>query len=528
MTTLLRLSPRQQFAILSLVVFVLLAVALATILGQRIQGQITRNAVDAIGQAVRTVVRPQLSSSDLERPMTGERYASFDAFMREYVLSDSVARVKVWNRSGVIVYANDPDLVGLAFAVEDDLRQTLETGRVVVDLATLSKPENLGERGFGNLVEIYVPLTPRDSNEVAGAYEVYLVPERIFADARGALATVWSSVVVTFAALWVALYWVFARASASLARLEGARRQLTLLALLNEVTADTGGARSEEELVRRAADSVAQRFGYDLVAISLVDRSSGELVVRATARDVASDGRSVPGLGSRAELAVQLRHKDGILGVLNIESRRRHAFEQDHVVAMETLANHLAIALTSVRLLEETRALAVTDGLTGLANRRSLDEHLANEIRRARRYAHPLSLLMADIDHFKDFNDRHGHARGDEVLRLVAGCLAGGVRETDLAARYGGEEFVVLLPETPLPAAVEVTEKLQASLASAQARADGETAVTISVGVAALAGHGGDATPADHSVAGEAAALLAAVDAALYEAKRAGRNCIRS
>ncbi|MGI3776661.1 MAG: diguanylate cyclase, partial [Janthinobacterium lividum] len=169
---------------------------------------------------------------------------------------------------------------------------------------------------------------------------------------------------------------------------------------------------------------------------------------------------------------------------------------------------------------EELARQAGSDGLTGIANRRRLDEALDLEWRRAARDLQPLSLLMIDVDCFKAFNDRHGHQQGDQVLRAVATAIAGSVwRPGDLAARYGGEEFAVLLADTDAFGAAEVAEKVRAAIEDLGIAHEGGPAgrVTASVGIAT--------TSPEHQRAGTSHdTLVAAADAALYGAKKAGRN----
>jgi diguanylate cyclase (GGDEF)-like protein len=157
---------------------------------------------------------------------------------------------------------------------------------------------------------------------------------------------------------------------------------------------------------------------------------------------------------------------------------------------------------------------AVTDALTGLANRRSFDEELALEWRRADRIGDPLALILADIDDFKKVNDTFGHQLGDEVLRKVGEVLGSAVRQVDLAARYGGEEFAVIVPETDLKGAAKLAERLRTNLMKAQVDLPDGThlEVTASFGVAVK----GDLKRAED--------LIGAADEALYEAKRAGKN----
>jgi diguanylate cyclase (GGDEF)-like protein len=162
--------------------------------------------------------------------------------------------------------------------------------------------------------------------------------------------------------------------------------------------------------------------------------------------------------------------------------------------------------------------LAVTDGLTGLYNHRHFHERLSLEAERSVRNGLPLSLLMIDVDHFKHYNDHHGHPSGDEVLRQVARIMTDGRRANDFCARYGGEEFAVVLVDTPKLVAAKVAERLRERVATHSfEHADKQPlgCLSISLGVATF--------PSD---ANDAEGLVRAADAALYRAKGGGRNCV--
>jgi diguanylate cyclase (GGDEF)-like protein len=159
---------------------------------------------------------------------------------------------------------------------------------------------------------------------------------------------------------------------------------------------------------------------------------------------------------------------------------------------------------------EELERLSVTDPMTGLDNRRRMMESLQNEVLRSRRLEHSFSVVMVDVDHFKEYNDAHGHLAGDEALKRVATVLRGALRDGDAVARYGGEEFFVLLPETSATAAADFAKRVRAAL---EKHAPPAGPVTLSCGIAAFPAHGDS---------GEA--LISAADAALYEAKRSGRD----
>ncbi len=165
------------------------------------------------------------------------------------------------------------------------------------------------------------------------------------------------------------------------------------------------------------------------------------------------------------------------------------------------------------RTAERMRALAHSDALTGLGNRRQADLWLVRELQRAARYARPFSVLMIDIDHFKRLNDLHGHAAGDRVLADLATELVGMVRASDAVVRWGGEEFLVLAPETGLDDAVRVAELMRRQIAKLPFGVTHRT--TVSIGVAT------------HRTGDDPDSLVARADAALYMAKRSGRNAVR-
>jgi len=186
----------------------------------------------------------------------------------------------------------------------------------------------------------------------------------------------------------------------------------------------------------------------------------------------------------------------------------------DRTIALgHSLVAQAAVALDNARLHGIVKRQAVTDELTGLANRRSFRESLDTELLRAERFGNGLALIVADLDDFKDVNDRFGHQAGDEVLRAFAEVLSGRIRGIDQAARLGGEEFAILLPETDALGASALAENLRVALAEvAVAVGEHEVHITASFGVAAF--------PESHS----ADELMTAADLALYSAKRHGKD----
>jgi diguanylate cyclase (GGDEF)-like protein len=196
------------------------------------------------------------------------------------------------------------------------------------------------------------------------------------------------------------------------------------------------------------------------------------------------------------------------------DSSHALAYNLLHTVATRLREGNLIIARERTEL-ESYKFHASVDGLTGLFNRYWMDKMLSRQMERSRGGGEPLCLLLVDVDHFKQFNDRHGHVAGDCALRAVASCMRGAVRPTDLIARYGGEEFAVLLPGARLANARDIAERLRSAVSaeSIQYLDDSKLPpVTVSVGVAQMPEHG---TPE---------AFVEQADRALYRAKESGRN----
>jgi diguanylate cyclase (GGDEF)-like protein len=210
---------------------------------------------------------------------------------------------------------------------------------------------------------------------------------------------------------------------------------------------------------------------------------------------------------------------EGAEGVLRLDSARPGAYNQDDLRFLDVLLDLVATALMNAKLFAQTQRLASTDGLTGLALRRPFLEHLARELTRAGRGRDEVSLLMLDVDHFKDYNDTYGHRAGDMVLKAIADVLRQVVPPDGLAARYGGEEFAILLPETNKEGAVCLAERVLAVVNQQPFKYEDRTYnVTVSAGVATTCGEQ-EITPVE---------LIRRADERLYQAKHEGRNRVAS
>lgn len=326
-------------------------------------------------------------------------------------------------------------------------------------------------------------------------------------------------------------------------------READLLGIATEVNA----AESEDEIVRIVVRRVGEVIPHDRAAVALADPERRELRLR----DVAVEGsvetpkvRRIPlersnlvgwvALEKEPHLRRSLAESDGFetqqrdreaeshilapllaregecLGVLTLGSYEEAAFDAGDVELFRRYARLTGVALDNLRNYRRASALAVVDGLTGAYNHRHFRERLEEEMDRVERYGDQLSLLMLDIDRFKDFNDEFGHQAGDEVLQQTVDILKTEVRSTDQVFRYGGEEFAVLMPSTGAEGAAAVAGKLLAAVRHRnrfRATREREVRVTLSAGCASAPGD------ADHPEG-----LVACADQALYRSKVGGRD----
>jgi diguanylate cyclase (GGDEF)-like protein len=307
-----------------------------------------------------------------------------------------------------------------------------------------------------------------------------------------------------------------------------------------------------EELFRLALHLIGRSLHVDAYSLMLLDDARTRLSVRAAfglpgegavgltlrvgegiSGQVAQTGQPMLVPDVRAEprfleqesfwqqhgafVCVPLRIKGrGVIGVLNAQKPEPHSFGPGDLDLFQAVACQVATALENAQLYERTRELTTRDELTGLFNRRHLFDHLEKEVQRARRYQRVFSLLMLDLDDFKQYNDTYGHLKGDEALKAVARLLQASTRRADVVARLGGEEFVVLLPEIGKLKAAVVGEKIRSAVeqypfAGGNTQPDGK--VTLTVGLATY--------PEDSE---EGVQLVDLADRAMYVGKQQGGN----
>jgi diguanylate cyclase (GGDEF)-like protein/putative nucleotidyltransferase with HDIG domain len=323
------------------------------------------------------------------------------------------------------------------------------------------------------------------------------------------------------------------------------QRRASHLMLLNELGRKASSVLNPHELLPTICRQVRNAFGYDLTRIEVMDNGREELVVSAEAgygpelvgrrigmgeglagvaaesgepvlaNSVVKEPRYValhPGV--RAALSLPLMYREELMGVLSLESRREYAFSQQDVLTLRTLADQLAIALHNARAYQVALEQAITDGLTGLKTHRYFMEALDGEWSRSTRSGHMFSVIMFDLDRFKQVNDRYGHLEGDKVLTAVANLLSDRVRQSNVVARYGGDEFAILMAETRTEQAEILAERLRKQIESDPFLA--AHGVTASFGIGTFPVHG----PTQEEI-------LRVADSGMYLAKHQEGNRVR-
>ena len=220
--------------------------------------------------------------------------------------------------------------------------------------------------------------------------------------------------------------------------------------------------------------------------------------------------------GIRSLICLPLVFQDDIVGILYLDDFVPRDFDRGRLELLSILGSFAALAIHNARLHNKTKLMAITDFLTGLYNHRYFQQILTQELGRARRYQKMISLIILDIDNFKSFNDRYGHAVGDKVLIAMGEIISRSLRTVDFAFRYGGEEFVLLLPETSLENAVLTAERLRVRIAAEAMNSVPESegnSITVSAGVAC---YPEDGTSREN--------LFSLMDSYLYKAKSMGKN----
>jgi len=319
------------------------------------------------------------------------------------------------------------------------------------------------------------------------------------------------------------------------------QRRARHLAFLNSISKMAISSEDAEQMMAGIVREIQKNFHYDHIGIGIMDHATRGIEIKAEAGTTSQTlGRRIAvGSGvlgkvartgvsalvqnaapgqlagvlpeSRAVLCLPIRYGEALLGVLNVESRDENAFAPQDVLILNTLADLVATALHNSFVFQKLQQQSITDGLTGIKTRRFFWEALSSEWKRASRSGRPFSVVLIDLDKFKEVNDSLGHLEGDMVLTRVGRLLEQKCRQSNVVARYGGDEFIILMPETGIEQAQVLAERLRLWLATDPMLE--EHHITGSFGVASFPVHGFSMED-----------LIRVADGGMYAAKHAGGN----
>ncbi len=319
------------------------------------------------------------------------------------------------------------------------------------------------------------------------------------------------------------------------------QRRARHLAFLNNISKMAISSEDAEQMMADIVREIQKNFRYDHIGIGIMDYATKDIEIKAEAGTTSQTlGRRIAvgsgvlgkvartgisalvqnaGSGqlagvlseSRAVLCLPICYGETLLGVLNVESRNENAFAPQDVLILNTLADLLATALHNSFVFQKLQQQSITDGLTGIKTRRFFWEALSSEWKRASRSGRPFSVVLVDLDKFKEVNDTLGHLEGDLVLARVGRLLEQKCRQSNVVARYGGDEFIILMPETGIEQAQVLAERLRLWVATDPMLE--EHHITGSFGVASFPVHGFSMED-----------LIRVADAGMYVSKHAGGN----
>lgn len=285
---------------------------------------------------------------------------------------------------------------------------------------------------------------------------------------------------------------------------------------LSSAAHELGALLDPAEIQKKLIEVARTLFPSRPVALSYGQQNNpiDNMVIQRRAPVIVPDGP----IKGNPLLAVPIFAQQGVAGILRVGGDAGNVFTRDDFRLLEILASLASLSLDNSILFSQVQDTALRDGLTGLITHKAFQEHLEEQILEASRYKQPLSIILADVDHFKKVNDTHGHQAGDQILQGFAHVLVRNVRDVDVVSRYGGEEFVILLLQTPEKEAHAIAEAIRADLAAQSFDVGHKSiSVTASFGVATF--------PTD-ATSGQQ--LMRKTDERLYRAKQAGRNRVWS
>ncbi len=470
----------------------------------------------------------------------------FDERYQEVVRDFNLMKVKIYSPSGEIIFSTTAEEIG-EVNTEKYFHGSVKSGKPYTKIVQKNTKSLENQMVTVDVVETYVPVM--DGDTFLGAFEIYFdttttknTVDRLVLTANILLVAISCGLLLAMVALVLkAKSNILAQHKAEhkiLRQSVSLQRKNRELSTINAISEIINGSKDLTNLLTGTLEVLAKQFGpknnirgtITLLSENKLELEShfghtDEFIKRHEQQNIdeclcekaAKNGEMVISCGkcstavsaecpedkSRRTI-VPLKSKNEVIGILSLHIPDSLDIGTNKNM-LQTIGNQLGLAISNLKLFMETKKQSLVDPLTGLGNRRNLDAHTTRFISVARRHKTPLTLVMTDIDYFKNYNDTYGHAKGDEILVKVANILKKEIRDIDFVARYGGEEFVILLSKTGTQQAILVCERIRKTV-------EKDTDVTISLGIALF------------QPDSDEKALIREADMALYRAKDKGRN----
>lgn len=509
--------------IISVAAIIILPVYVALFVTPSFREQLTKDTEDdAVRIATHLASMLERQGTELKKETLPE---NFFIEAEEIKKDFRLMKMKVFSPSGEILYSTDPGDVG-QINREKYFFEVVAKGEPYTKIVKKDAKSLEGQVVTADVVETYVPVLKGD--RFLGAFEIYLDITSSRAGLDKLISHSYAVLAVIVLALLAAIIVSALKAVRTIE--DRKKKEMEIIRLYDIMYTILDKAPFGVYLVKRNGDveyvnqamlRISGATEEQFLALNVFE------LVRYKEIGLADKIRQV--FDNRSFLMKEVKYKSifgnkttirnfsgmplmaeggGIKALIFVEdfTEQKNAEERIRIQSEELSRKNAELAV----LYEETKALSLTDPLTGLANRRLLDIVLQRSFLKVKRYGGCISVLMIDIDHFKQYNDTYGHSAGDKMLTDVAGTISKNVRDTDVVVRYGGEEFLVSLPETDVAKAYETAERIRRAV-------EEETGVTVSLGLASLE----DAMQNRED-------LIKRADEALYLAKRKGRNRVET
>ncbi|NTV12789.1 MAG: GGDEF domain-containing protein [Desulfobulbaceae bacterium] len=464
-----------------------------------------------------------------------------------------LAKLKLFAADGKTIFSTTAEDIG-TINRHDYFLNNVAHGEVFTKVVRKDEKSLEGQVYSVDVVETYVPIM--DGEKFLGSFEIYFEVTENLQELQGLLNRSNGLLLLVTSGLFLAMLVISGKAMRNLTAQEQAERKIieqsqelqvrnNELSVINDISQALSTSLDLGALLPKILETVVDRMAVlrlvrkggilllngerlELVAhlghpeaflvlhenLTINDclcglaARTGEIIYSVNSHADAQHTICYPGMEPHGHIIIPLLSGSKAVGVLYLYLPAGTEVDQGNRELLRSIGNQIGLAVDNARLYEETKNLALHDPLTGLANRRHMETNLEKAINLAERYRHPLTVGMLDIDYFKKYNDKHGHAAGDELLIKVAGKLASDTRNTDQpAARYGGEEFLFTLSDTDLAGARIAAERLREGISA-------ELGVTVSIGLT------------QYQLGSSRDELVQAADTALYQAKANGRNRI--